>query len=317
MRTCTLWMTGLALACLSGLAPAADGNDDGDESYQALRPELVLSNDADDNEARKLSLGWDAWRQDHQRWVGVEVQDARFSGEGWSHDEQRVYLRAAGLFGEAPASDDTWRWQARVGSNGDELLGNATFNTDGPRRREIFIERDLLETEQGIARSQVYTLAGAAIDHPFGERTSGTALAALQDFDDGNLRSHLRGNLVYAALPEHGISVQLRGRYYGNSDPYLGGYYSPEWYGEALGVLALRRVVGGHAWRAVAGFGRQRSSDEDWKRARMFELGYESPRWRRSWLRVNAGYTDTPVATSTGTGNYSYRYVMLESVVAF
>ena len=94
-------------------------------------------------------------------------------------------------------------------------------------------------------------------------------------------------------------------------------YYSPDWYGEALGVVALRRVVGGHAWRAMAGVGRQRSADEDWKRARKFEVGYESPRWRRSWLRVSAGYTDTPVATSTGTGSYSYRYLALESGIAF
>ena len=264
-----------------------------------------------------LSLGWDAWRQDRERWAGVEVQDARFTGDGWSHDEQRVYVRAAGVVGQAPAGEDSWRWQARIGSNGHQLLGSATFNTDGPRRREIFIERDLLETGSGLARGQVHTFAGAAIDHPLGDRLGGTALAALQDFDDGNLRSHLRGNLVYALAPGQGISLQARGRYFRNSEPHAGDYYSPDWYGEALGVVALRRVVGGHAWRAMAGVGRQRSADEDWKRARKFEVGYESPRWRRSWLRVNAGYTDTPVATSTGTGSYSYRYLALESGIAF
>lgn len=313
VKKCNMAMSALALACLS--IPAFAAEEEG--AYQAVRPEAMVSTDADGNDTRKLSLGWDAWRLNREHWVGVEVQDARFSGDGWSHDEQRAYVRGAGLFGQAPADDDSWRWQGRAGTNGHTLLGSATLNTDGPRRREIFFERELLETEAAVKRGQVYTLLGAAIDHPFGERASGTALAGLQDFDDGNLRTHLRGNLVYSVLPEQGISVQLRGRYYNNSEPYAGGYYSPDWYGEALGVLALRRVVGGHAWRVVAGFGRQRSSDEDWKRARMFELGYESPRWRRSWLRVNAGYTDTPVATSTGTGNYSYRYLMLESVVAF
>ncbi|UWX03525.1 hypothetical protein H1235_10735 [Pseudoxanthomonas sp. NC8] len=186
-----------------------------------------MSTDADGNDTRKLSLGWDAWRLDREHWVGVEVQGVRFSGDGWSHDEQRAYVRGAGLFGPAPAGDDSWRWQGRVGSNGHTLLGGATLNTDGPRRREIFFERELLETEAGVKRGQVYNLVGAAIDHPFGERASGTALAGLQDFDDGNLRTHLRGNLVYAVLPAQGISLQLRGRYYRNSDPYLGGYYSP------------------------------------------------------------------------------------------
>ena len=27
-----------------------------------------------------LSLGWDAWRQDRERWAGVEVQDTLYRG---------------------------------------------------------------------------------------------------------------------------------------------------------------------------------------------------------------------------------------------
>jgi hypothetical protein len=312
MRAC-IALAGLALACMAAGARAEDGEGAG----QAVRPEAFISSDADGNEAHKLSLGWDWWRTDREHWAGLEVQDVRFSGEDWSHREQRAYLRAAGVFGPAPVDEDSWRWQARAGSNGDDVLGSASFHTEGPRRRELFVERELLETEAGIRDGQVVTFAGAAIDRPFGERLSATALAGLQDFDDGNLRSHLRGNVVYALLPEQGLSLQVRGRYYRNSEPYAGDYYSPQWHGEALGVLALRRVAGGHAWRAVAGIGRQRSSGEDWKRARMFELGYESPRWRSSWLRVHAGYTDSPVVTSSGTGSYSYRYLMLESVIAF
>ncbi|HYU68913.1 MAG TPA: hypothetical protein VEL09_06235, partial [Burkholderiales bacterium] len=63
--------------------------------------------------------------------------------------------------------------------------------------------------------------------------------------------------------------------------------------------------------------GRQASADEDWKRARLVEFGFETPRWRQSWLRLVAGYTDTPVVTSDGIGSYSYRYGTLEAVVAF
>ncbi|HET6395851.1 MAG TPA: hypothetical protein VFF91_03310 [Pseudoxanthomonas sp.] len=298
----------LALALLPAAAGAA-------EAYRALRPEAMLSSDADGNQAYRYSLGWDAWRRDREHWAGVEVQHARYSGAGWSHEEQRVYARAAGTLGEGEPDDDTWRWQARAGSNGHTALGGATLHTEGPRRRELFFERDLLETESGVARRQMYNYLGAAVDHPFGERLGGTVLAGLQTFGDGNRRSHLRGNLAYALVPERGLGLQLRTRYYRNSEPYAGGYYSPPWYGEALGVLALRRVVGGHAWRAAAGIGRQRSAEEGWKRARLLELGYESPRWRRSWLRVAGGYTDTPVATSAGSGSYSYRYLMVEAVV--
>ncbi|NYZ64042.1 hypothetical protein [Luteimonas deserti] len=301
----------MALALLSGPACADDGAD------RALRPELMVASDADGTEVWKAGMGWDWHRADREHWAGIDLQRARFSGEGWSHGEERLYGRAAGTLGSGDVDDDTWRWQVKLGTNGHTALGGATLHTEGPHRREVFFERELLETEAGVARRQIYNYLGAAIDQPFTARWSGTALAGAQTFGDGNLRTHLRGNLVYALVPAQGLSAQLRTRYHSNSDPYLGGYYSPSWYAEAIGVLGMRRAVGGHVWRGAAGFGRQRSADESWKRARLVELGYESPRWRQSWLRVSAGYTDTPVAASSGTARYSYRYLMLESVVAF
>ncbi|NZA27763.1 hypothetical protein H0E84_15395 [Luteimonas sp. SJ-92] len=306
-----LLLAALALALLPH-APAL-----AEDQFTALRPRVFASSDADGNETWKTSLGWDWTRTDREHWTGVDVEHARFSGDGWSHSEQRAYLNAGGTFGTGETTDDTWRWQARVGSNGDDLIGSASLHTEGPHRRELFVERDLLETRGGTELGRMSTFAGAAIDQPLGGRLSGTLLAGLQDFGDDNLRTHLRGNLVHALLPEQGISLQLRTRYYRNSEPYAGDYYSPEWYGEALGVLALRRVIGGYTWRAAAGIGRQRSADDDWKRARMVQVGLETPRWKQSWLRLDAGYSDTPVATSTGAGSYSYRYLMLEAVTAF
>ena len=303
-------LTGLLAMGLAGVASAQDAT-------MALRPETLLSWDADGNEVRKVGVGWDWTRTDREHWRGVHVEQARFSGDSWSHTEQRVYARAAGTFGVGEVTDDSWRWQFKIGSNGHTVLGSASLHTEGSARRELFLERELLETEAGVTRRQMVDFAGAAIDVPLSERWSTTGLVGLQDFSGGNLRTHLRGNVVFAALPEAGVSLQLRTRYYRNSDPYLGGYYSPPWYGEALGVVGVRRVIGGHIWRAAAGVGRQRSADDDAKRARLLEVGYESPRWRQSWLRVAAGYTDTPVATASGAGSYSYRYLMVESVVAF
>ena len=63
--------------------------------------------------------------------------------------------------------------------------------------------------------------------------------------------------------------------------------------------------------------GRQRSAGDTSKRARMLEVGVETPRWKDTWLRLDAGYTDTPVLTDTGTDSYSYRYLRLQAFVAF
>ena len=89
------------------------------------------------------------------------------------------------------------------------------------------------------------------------------------------------------------------------------------WYGEALGVVGWRRYVGGYQYTARAGLGRQRSAGDSSKRARMLEVGMETPRWKNAWLRLDAGYTDTPVLTDTGAESYSYRYARLQAFVAF
>jgi hypothetical protein len=303
-----LWGLGLLVALPMAQALASEP---AQPDYQALRPDAWFSSDAEGNETRKVGLGWDWQRTDLEHWVGLKVEHARFSGDGWSENEQRVYLRAAG-------GPEQWRWQAAVGSNGHDLIGNASWFTTDDFRKELFIEREVLETEEGVRRNLVQTYAGAAIDIPFNDRWSATVLGGLQDFGSGdNLRTHARVNLSFLAFPEQGVSVQLRNRYYRNSDPFEGSYYSPDWYRESLGVLAWRRHINGYHLRAAAGWGRQKSAGDDSKRARMIEVWMETPRWKRSWLRAYAGYTDTPVLTNTGRGSYAYRYFNIEAVVAF
>lgn len=277
---------------------------------QALRVDSWLSSDADGQETRKFGLGWDVRRTSDSDWWGVKVERARFSGDGWSSSEQRAYLRAAG--------GEDWRWKVDAGSNGDTLLGSAAIHSQDPRRKEFFIEREVLDTRAGVRDGRVHTFVGGAIDLPVGERWSTTFLLGAQDFAGGdNLRTHLRANVVRVLLPAHGLSLQLRTRYFRNSDPYEGDYYSPPWHAEALGVLAWRRHVGGYRWSAAAGWGRQRAGDGDSARARMLQLGLETPSWKQASLRVTAGYMDTPVLADAGSIRYAYRYLALDAVMRY
>lgn len=303
---------GMVLGLAGVVGPCAAG-----EGRQALRVDGFHSSDTDGAELTRFGLGWDFSRRDREHWIGAKLEQARFAAPGWAHQEQRVYFQAAGTLGEGDIDDDTWRWRVSPGTNGDQLVGSAALNTEGPRRRELFIERELLEMRGGVEREQVVTFLGAAIDHPIGERVSVTGLAGWQDFDDGNRRVHLRGTGVVSAWREQGLSLQLRTRYHRNSDPGQGDYFSPPWYVDVIPALGWRRFVSGHQFNAVAGVGRQRVAGQDARRARLFQVGYESPRWRDSWVRVDMGYTDTPGTTSLGVDRYSYRFIMLEGVIAF
>jgi len=298
----------LALA-LPGLATAGDAADAA--PGPAVRMDGWQGSDSDGNRTRRLALGWDVAHRDQDHWWGLKVERAHFEGDGWSRREDRVYLAGAGDLGG-------WQWQGEAGSNGHDLIGRASIHSGDPGRREFFVEREVLETRGGVANGWIHTFAGASVDLPMGERFSATLLGGLQDFGTGsNLRTHLRGSLVHAFAPEQGLSLQLRTRYFRDSDPREADYFSPAWHGEAVAALGWRRFVGGYRWQAVAGAGRQRSAGEAWKRARMLQFGFETPRRNNAWLRIDAGWSDSPVVADAGTDNYSYRYLRVQGAVAF
>lgn len=280
------------------------------EPGPALRAEGFLSSDSDGNRTERAALGWDVSRRDIEHWWGFRAERARFSGEGWRERDERLYLRAAG-------GEGGWRWQGEAGTNGDDLLGSASVFSTGARRKEFFLERDVLETRRGLAEGRVHTYAGAALDWPLSDRWSATGLVGLQDFGGDNLRRHLRANLVYALAPSQGLSLQLRLRQFNDSDPRELDYFAPGRYRQALGVLSLRRFVGGYQWRATAGAGRQDFTGVGSQPARLLEFEFQTPKDRGHYLRATAGYSDAPADGASGGADYRYRYARLEGVWAF
>ncbi|GAB2500801.1 hypothetical protein GCM10027266_19100 [Arenimonas alkanexedens] len=277
------------------------------EPGPALRPELFASSDSDGNRGLRTALGWDVQRQDIEHWWGFKAERARFSGEGWREADERLFVRAAGSQGH-------WRWKAEAGTDGDDLLGSASLYSDEARRKEFFVERDVLETREGLRLGRVHTFAGAALDWPITDRWSASGLAGLQDFGDDNLRRHLRANLVYALVPELGLSLQLRLRQFNDSDPRELDYFAPGRYSQALGVVSLRRFVGGYQWRVTAGAGRQSFTGAASQASRLVELDFQTPQNRGHYLRASAGFSDAPANSGTGGDGYNYRYVRLEAV---
>ncbi len=296
---CTL----LALGLVAALPAAA-------QSGPALRADGFMSSDSDGNDVQRHSLGWDVSRQDIEHWWGLRFERARFSGDGWSEREERLYLRAAG-------GDGGWRWRGEVGSNGDDLLGSASIHSTDAYRKEFFLERDVLETRQGMEEGLLSTFAGAAMDFPLSERWSANGLVGLQDFGGDNLRRHVRAAVVYGLVPSQGLSLQLRVRQANDSVRQEADYFAPGRYRQALGVVSMRRFVGGYQWRATAGYGRQDFTGVGSQPSRLLEVDFQTPKDRGYYLRATAGYSDAPANTASGASDYSYRYVRVEGVWEF
>jgi hypothetical protein len=218
-----------------------------------------------------------------------------------------VYYRFAG--GEA------WKWNGRVGSDGHTVLGNAAVHNESAHRQEYFIEREIIETPLGLQDRLYSTYAGGALDVPIDDRNLLTTVVGVQDFDGDNLRLHLRGNFIHTLSTEHGLSAQLRVRYFHDSVANELDYFAPGWYAQAIPTLQLRRYVGGWRYAVAAGYGTQRDAGTSWRPARLLEASVTSPEDGHAWsFKAGFTYTNTPV---NGGFTYDYRQFSLSLGRAF
>ncbi|MDP1913160.1 hypothetical protein [Brevundimonas sp.] len=277
--------------------------------WQAVSADLFASTDADEAETVKAGVSFD-WRYrgpgDYQ---GGRLEAARFSpATGPSTEEQRLYYRFA-------QTGEDWSWNGMVGTNGETVLGSLSVHNNDRIRQEYFIERERLETAQGLDQDLYHTFVGAAFDLPIDERNTLTALVGVQDFDGENLRTHLRARAIHVVKPEWGLSVQLRTRYFHNSVPAEADYFSPEWYVEVLPVVQVQRFHNGWRYQAAVGIGAQREAGSDWRAARHFEASVTSPPISRDWhVRAAVVHSNAPVTSERG---YDYSQVSLSLTRAF
>lgn len=266
--------------------------------------EGFYSSDADGTEIAKTALDLDFRHLDSEHYQGLSLELAQFRpfGQPWVQDH-RAYFRFAD-------SNDRWKWNGRIGSDGNTVLGSASIHNEDARRQEYFVEREIVETPLGLQRGLYSTDVGGAWDLPFDERNVLTTVLGVQDFSGGNVRLHYRGNFIHVVNPDWGLSAQLRVRYFHDSAPNQFDYYSPSWYAQAIPTLQVRRFVSGWRYMAAAGYGVQTdSAASSWHPARLLEASVTSPKDGHDWV-FNAAftYTNTPV---NGGFTYDYKQFML------
>ena len=296
----------IAAALLPAAAIAQDMSDAEAGAGHAAGTDFFYQADADDTEVLRAGVNLDAIYRGPAEYRGIRLEKAWFNplGQGW-RGRQRAYLRAADRAGD-------WNWQASVGTDGDTVLGSANVHDNSRFRKEFFLEREILETPQGLSRGVYYTFGGAAIDLPLDDRTQFTLVGGVQEFTGENVRIHARANFIHVVKPELGLSVQLRTRWFRNSHPREADYYSPRWYAQVLPVLQMRRTTD-EGWRFLlaGGLGVQRDSASGWRRASYAQAQATSPQVAPGWsLTGSALFTETPT-----TSGQSYRYFQLSAGV--
>lgn len=296
-------------ACVAVLSAAPAMAQEADlPSRPGAGVEAFASTDSDKTDIFKLEARGFVDYRDPERYRGVAFEQAWFKPLGQTTiTARRAYLLAADHAGD-------WRWNARVGSDGHTVLGGAELRS-ADWRQDYFIERDLVESKQGIEKRLYSTFLGASFDLPAGRRDSFTVMGGVQEFTGQNVRLHLRANAIHVLDEKAGLSVHLRGRYFHSTRPHEYDYYSPRDYVQVLPMLQLRRVHNDWEYRLQGAFGAQWATGEGWRDARYANLRIQSPHSGRGW-DVHAELTYSNVANMTGVG-YDYVSARLGVATAF
>jgi hypothetical protein len=281
-----------ALVALSLFAaPCAAQDETAERVPGAATIDVFASTDADDTQVLRTGFNLDWSHPAEDRYQGIRVEKAWFTPLGGETTGfERVYARYADKSGG-------WAWNAQVGTDGHTVLGSFNLADSRGWRKEVFVERDILETPRGVTEGIYFTFAGAALDVPLTERDTATVVVGAQEFTGKNVRLHLRGNFVHAVKPAWGLTAQLRGRYFRSTEPGEFDYFSPRWYAEVLPVLQVRRFSGGWRYLLAAGYGAQRDSGSDWRSSRYANAQVSSPANRPVQLKASVVYSNTPVGS--------------------
>lgn len=270
------------------------------QSSSALGGEVFVSTDSDDTTIVRTAVDFDLRNAGQANRLGIRLEHAWYELRGQPTEERdRIFVQIADRA-------QGWNWAARVGTDGSSIIGSISANDNARFRKEIFVERDVVETPIGLDRGIYSTFAGAAIDLPVDDRNIFTALVGAQEFTGDNWRLHLRGNYVHVVDPELGLSAQIRALYSRNSVPREFDYYSPRYFAQVLPVVQIRRFVDGWQLLAAGGIGIQQDSETDWRQANFAQLRITSPE-RGQWsVSGEAIFSQTPGSSAVIGPGYDY-----------
>lgn len=286
-------------------------------SAQALYlPSLYTAGFGDGLRIDKYKTGYYRAYSDNDNYDGVEYSQNRFTQNGWSNRGEQVgYVSRS-----RDAQGNTTYWA--VGHNtldtrrslwtaegsvsrqwGDATTGELTFNRDRVEVRQslvnhVFADSYNLNVEQKIAPPlrALFTL---------GETR----------YTDGNHRPTVKIKATYDVLPEYGMNLQLRSRYFRNTDTTVtSGYYNPSRFVENILAAEINQTV--HGWNLAGnlGWGRQAGGNDPKTLARAYEVSATTPVASRVFFRAKAGYFRS---LGYNAPDFLFRYASEELIVVF
>lgn len=288
--------------------------DDATEWKQAIGiPGFYGASDSEGFSTYKLSAGVYPLYEHGDHYTGVAYQKNYFSQNAWHSwaDEAKFITKAIN-----PRT--ALGYNLTLGYNQQNGFGSLTtdsqfgFSLTDATRLELILIRERVETQNAIRSNVYYTLPAVSLEYQLLDRLTIVAVGGSMFFSDANSRPLLRLKLIYALLPDEGVTAQLRYRQYRDSNTNVpNNYFNPANYYEGMFALGLRRRVSGWMLDGTAGIGRQSVNDQSTTMTELLEAGATTPFAGRVFFRGRLGY-----GRSSGfqAPNYSYQYLTGELI---
>ncbi len=308
-RTLARWIVGMAL--LPALCVGA-------VHAQALYvPSISKASFGDGFKSEKYKTGYYSRYQNADNFAGLEFGRHRFGLGNWNtQGEQLTYISKQTHVEEGSvrnlsvgyntldASQAVWTAEGTFSQRLNAVLtGEITFN------------RDRVEVQQALVSRVLANSVNLSLEHRVVEPLRVQWTMGETRYTDGNHRPVFKMKATYDVLPAYGMNLQLRSRYFKNTDTHVtSGYFNPYRFVENIGALEVNRQQNGWDLSGSMGYGRQAGGDDAKTLAKAFEFSAATPVAHRVYVKTKAGYFRS---LGFGGPDFIYRYVSEEVVVQF
>lgn len=309
----TDWTAWFGRAAWGALAVSAFGCVQAQALYV---PSVYKASFGDGFKAEKHKTGYYSAYTDADNYNGVEYARHHFGIGAWSSSgEQVAYVT------KHTSTDGTVK-NLTVGYNTLDA-SRPLWTVDGTYAQrwsdqttsEFTVNRDRVEVQPSLVNHVLASQYNVSIEHKVAHPVSVQFGVGETRYTDGNHRPLAKFKATYDVLPVQGLSLQLRSRYFKNTDTAVSsGYFNPYRFVENLGVVELNRQVADWSLSASLGQGRQAGGDDAKTRAQMVEFSATSPITRRVFVRAKAGYFRS---LGYNGPDFIYRYVSEDVIVTF
>lgn len=309
-----LGMTALALTQgVLGLALLVSG---GVQAQALYVPSGYKASFGDGFKADKHKTGYYTAYKDADNYDGVEYARHHFGLGTWSGSgEQLAYVTKQ-------TSTDGAVKSLSVGYNTLDasrplwtLDGTYAQRLSDETTTELTLNRDRVEVQPALVTHVLANSYNLSVAHKVAEPVRVQFTVGETRYTDGNHRPLAKFKATYDVDQMRGLNLQLRSRYFKNSDTTVtSGYFNPYRFVENLGVVELNRQVSDWALSGSLGYGRQAGGNDPKTRAQVAEFSATSPLTQRVFVRTKAGYFRS---LGYNGPDFVFRYVSEDVIVVF